>query len=278
MAWTESHQELAHHPKTKKLKRLLSIGTAQAVGHLHLLWWWALDYAQDGNLAPFEGDVIADACEWEHDPDVLVDALIQAGFVDADMHIHDWDQYGGKFIKERERGRARQRKRRASFTRDAQESNAEVTRDSAGSSRVEKSTGEKRREEVSKPPVSHPPGRGAYTQEFEQFWKPYPPTNGSKADAFKAWKQLSVEERALAVRALPTWLACDRWREGYVKHAGSWLRGRMWEVAPANGRASPNGKARALSYYDDPEELRLAKLESERQRAVWAARKQGEQS
>jgi hypothetical protein len=85
-----------------------------------------------------------------------------------------------------------------------------------------------------------PPARGRYTEEFEQFWKPYPPTNGSKADAFKAWKQLSAGDRAAAIAALPAWLACDRWREGYVKHAGSWLRGRMWEVAPAP-RASPNG-------------------------------------
>jgi hypothetical protein len=97
--------------------------------------------------------------------------------------------------------------------------------------------------DVSKPTVSHPPERGAYTQEFEEtFWKPYPPTNGSKADAFKAWKQMSGDDRASAIAALPAWLACDRWREGYVKHAASWLRGRMWEVAPAAARASPNGR------------------------------------
>jgi hypothetical protein len=97
---------------------------------------------------------------------------------------------------------------------------------------------------VSKPTVSHPPARGVYTQEFEGFWKPYPPTNGSKADAFKAWKQLSAQDRAAAVAALPSWLNCDKWREGYVKHAGAWLRGRMWEVAPA--RASPNGHSPPL--------------------------------
>jgi hypothetical protein len=95
-------------------------------------------------------------------------------------------------------------------------------------------------ENVSKPTVSHPPAGGRYTDEFEGFWRPYPATNGSKADAFKAWKQLSAEDRAAAVGALPAWLACDRWREGYVKHAGAWLRGRMWEVSPAAARASPS--------------------------------------
>jgi hypothetical protein len=128
-------------------------------------------------------------------------------------------------------------------------------------------------EDVSKPSVSHPPARGGYTVEFEElFWKRYPPTNGSKADAFKAWNQLSADDRAAAISALAAWLACDQWRQGYVKHAGSWLRGRMWEVAPANGRASPNGhappvelsperiaehqrKARALGYQGEVREL-----------------------
>jgi hypothetical protein len=101
---------------------------------------------------------------------------------------------------------------------------------------------------VSKPSVSHPPERGAYTQEFETFWKPYPPTNGSKADAFKAWKQLKPEDRAAATAALPAWVACEQWRAGYVKHAGSWLRGRLWEVPPAATRTRPSN--------DKPEQRR----------------------
>jgi hypothetical protein len=109
-----------------------------------------------------------------------------------------------------------------------------------------------------------PPARGRYTEDFERFWKPYPATNGSKADAFKAWRQLTQKDRAAAVAALPAWLACDRWRDGYVKHAGAWLRGRMWEVTPTQARVSPNG--RAPRYYDsegkpDPDAARRAELE-----------------
>jgi hypothetical protein len=44
----------------------------------------------------------------------------------------------------------------------------------------------------------------------------------------------------------------------------NWMR-RSREFAP---RASPNGKAAGLTYYEDPEEVRLAKLESERQRKL----------
>lgn len=50
MAWLRSHQELARHPKVKRLSRQLNISLPQAIGHLHLLWWWCMDYAQDGDL------------------------------------------------------------------------------------------------------------------------------------------------------------------------------------------------------------------------------------
>ncbi|MBA2708249.1 MAG: hypothetical protein H0U59_10655 [Gemmatimonadaceae bacterium] len=96
------------------------------------------------------------------------------------------------------------------------------------------------------------PSRGPYTDEFETFWKPYPPTNGSKADAFKAWKQLKPEQRVAAMDALPAWLACDQWQNGYIKHAGSWLRGKLWEVPPTSRRAPPRGG------YTKPEDRRPA--------------------
>src|SRR5687767_5633894 len=53
MAWIESHQEIARHPKTRKLARLLGGSVPTAIGHLHLLWWWAVDYAEDGWLGKY---------------------------------------------------------------------------------------------------------------------------------------------------------------------------------------------------------------------------------
>src|SRR5690242_7335279 len=99
VAWLESHQELANHPKTRKLKRRLGIGTAQAVGHLHMLWWWALDYAQDGDLSRFDLGDICDACEWDGGEHAFMDALVDAGFVDSNLCIHDWNEYGAKYLK-----------------------------------------------------------------------------------------------------------------------------------------------------------------------------------
>ena len=37
-----------------KLARRLGVSLPAAIGHLHLLWWWAMDYAQDGDLTRWQ--------------------------------------------------------------------------------------------------------------------------------------------------------------------------------------------------------------------------------
>lgn len=116
VAWIESHQELARHPKTKRLARKLSVSLPAAVGHLHFLWWWAMDYAQDGSLAKFTNDDIADAVAWDGDADHLVNALIESGFIDHTddgLIIHDWYEYAGRLIEKKEQNRERKRRSRA---------------------------------------------------------------------------------------------------------------------------------------------------------------------
>lgn len=112
MAWIESHQETGRHPKTKKLARLLGVSLPAVVGHLHYLWWWALDFAPDGVLDKFDNDDIAEAMEWTGDSDTLVDAMISCGYIDETNHglmIHDWGEYAGKLLERRAKDRARKR-------------------------------------------------------------------------------------------------------------------------------------------------------------------------
>lgn len=115
MAWIESHQELGAHPKTQKLARLLGISRPAAVGHLQFLWWWAMDYAQDGALDRFEPIDIAIGGEWDGEPEAFLDALIRAGFVDeegAGLRIHDWDEYAGRLLEKRRQDADRKRRAR----------------------------------------------------------------------------------------------------------------------------------------------------------------------
>lgn len=97
MAWLRSEQSLLHHPKTVHLKTLLGVETATVIGRLHMLWWWCLDYAIDGDLSKKEAKVIEDACQ------VPLKLLIRAGFVDARPYrrIHSWYEIQGNYLRNR---------------------------------------------------------------------------------------------------------------------------------------------------------------------------------
>jgi hypothetical protein len=248
LAWIESHQELANHPKTKRFRRALNIGTAQAIGHLHMLWWWALDYAQDGCIACADREDVAEACAWEGSPDELISALVQAGFIDAETErIHDWDEYGGRYLKRRDQARERQQKHRSKDGTYSKEGcHALVTRDMGVThalvTPLQDRTGQERREEnLSKPTVSLARSREPYPDDFEEFWKAYGPTNGPKKPAYTAWRNLSKANQAAAIAALPAWLGSVKWQTGYKDYPQKYLNQRFWEnppeaAHPANGR------------------------------------------
>jgi len=111
MAWIESHDTLPRHPKTRRLARLLGVPVPQALGHLHLLWWWALGFGHNGMLDGYIAEDVADELMWDGDPTVLVDALLAVGFLDGPpegpWHVHDWADYAGRLEAKRADDRAR---------------------------------------------------------------------------------------------------------------------------------------------------------------------------
>ena len=120
MAWIESHQELRHHYKTKRLARELKVTVAAAIGHLHCLWWWAIDFAPDGDLSKFDDYEIADAIGYEgKDPAKAKAALISSGFLDNNsdgaITIHDWYDYSGQLGDKRIESRKKERDRKAEY-------------------------------------------------------------------------------------------------------------------------------------------------------------------
>lgn len=135
MAWIESHQEIQRHTKTKRLRRSLGLGLPATIGHLHMFWWWALSFAEDGDLSAIEDETIAEESGWEGDASEFVASLIAAGFINEDRLIHDWDQYTGRIRKQRQGNRERQQRWREnnaptpSKNRDKPLDNALLTRD-----------------------------------------------------------------------------------------------------------------------------------------------------
>lgn len=120
MAWIESHQTLLKHKKTNRVLTRLSVDRYKLIGHLHVLWWWALDNVDaTGRLGDLSYAEIAMAAEWDDDADQFVEALIFGGFLDQSddgLVLHDWWDYAGKLLDRRASDRQRQRDKRQQKT------------------------------------------------------------------------------------------------------------------------------------------------------------------
>ncbi len=102
MSWIELHQSLPTNKKTIRLKNKLRIKTPQAVGHICMLWLWAVDNAPDGDLSGFTPDEISECAGWTgRSAEDFVEALVGSGFIDADMALHDWFEYAGRLLEHR---------------------------------------------------------------------------------------------------------------------------------------------------------------------------------
>ncbi len=254
MAWIESHQGLGNHPKTRKLARLLGISHAAAIGHLHYLWWGALDFAQDGNLEKYDIGDIAETMHWEGDAQELIDALVSAGFLDnteKGLTIHDWNDYTGKLAERREKDRSR---KRISYEKQSKE---KVSEDSPRRLHGE-SAETPRRDFVptnlptiptnlhTTPP--YPPHgdseEGECVLRFADFWEAYPRKVG-KSECFKAWKKLNpsselFEKIMTAVKAQSNSEQWNRESGRFIPNPLTWLNGKRWELTVREGEGGDN--------------------------------------
>lgn len=114
MAWIKSDESLSQHPKVDELAEILELHPAQVIGHLHYLWWWALSYADDGDITKYQKR-ISKAANYDGDNQEFIDGLVKAGWLDrsdSKLQIHDWAEYHGALIDRRQTDRERKRKER----------------------------------------------------------------------------------------------------------------------------------------------------------------------
>ena len=108
MSWIELHQSAPNHPKILKLAHLLEVSSAAGFGHVCRLWLWAIDYAEDGNLSKHDPAVLAMAVGLPAECGAtLWKSLHETKLVNANGHIHDWDEYAGRLVQLRVRNRRR---------------------------------------------------------------------------------------------------------------------------------------------------------------------------
>jgi hypothetical protein len=205
VSWLESHQSLREHPKKNHLAELLYEGSVPddvadvaAIGLLFKLWWWALDYAPKGDLSGFTDRQIAKGCQWAGSPQVLVESLKKARWIDRETNaLHDWEDYGGRLVAKREADAERKRSvRGASAGRDA-----DAPRDGAGTdSTVHTEQTKPLRAPVARSIVdkSSEPTDGG----FSDFWQTYP-RRERKSGALRRWRHMSMIDRQAATTAAP---------------------------------------------------------------------------
>ena len=111
MAWLEIHQALPTHKKLLAASDSLGVRPAPLLGHLVCFWLWALDNAPDGDLSGLNETMISRAAQWTKSSKRFVDVLVAVRFldsVDGSYLIHDWEDYAGKLIDQRNRNKRRQ--------------------------------------------------------------------------------------------------------------------------------------------------------------------------
>lgn len=183
MVWLQSHQELRSHPKTVKVARMLGVDLPTMIGHLHLLWWWALDHAADGDLSKFDHEDIAMGAHYPGNADAFVKALKgcgpkgRSGFLTDSYLLHDWNEYGGKYQR---RVEIAKQAAEARWTKNSQEQATLIDTETDASalpeqsaSNAEERRGEKKREE--KQDQEHASRKRAdRAQRLPDGWTPQP--------------------------------------------------------------------------------------------------------
>ena len=240
MAWIQVHQQLKDHRKLLSAADVLEVEPPHMLGLIVSFWLWALDNAPTGSLKGISSRMIARAAQWSGDPDDFVAALSDAGFIKITpdgMELHDWYEYAGKLIDQREAEKNRSRRRRAAASaaksKDGKATDGRPTDDQQkAGGRVDQS-----RVEKEEPPIA-PEGapeekQDAQERRFAEFWEAYPKKVGKK-DALSKWSRLKPDadlfERIM--RAVTNAKKSAEWKREngrFIPNPSTWINQGRWD-------------------------------------------------
>ena len=233
MAWIESHQTLRDHPKLTLLSQELGIHKAQAIGHLQMLWWWCINYAENGDISRYSAAQIASASGWEGIANDLVAAMIHSGFIDSEpLRVHDWLDFCGDLIKKRleyKKAKSRRTKRLGKSLRKPENSQLTVTIPD-------------RNQTLPNQPNQITP---APKLEFEKIWEKYPKRLGRKEAEkhFKASVKTESDFKAIdrALGNYKQYIHDKKIEEQFIKMGSTWFNNwRDW-IEYTGGKYGTNG-------------------------------------
>lgn len=124
------------HPKMMQIASRLGIPRYAAGGLLEALWHWTGRFAPQGDVGRWANSMIAQGCYWDGDPNELIAALVEAGWLDECQEnrlvVHDWDDHADQTTKKalQRRGLACVRKVSGQCPDNVHKNNACLTPDS----------------------------------------------------------------------------------------------------------------------------------------------------
>lgn len=269
MAWIESHQELREHPKTRKASRMLDVSVPTLIGHLHLLWWWASDYAEDGDLSGYENYEIADAAMWGGDPHQFVEVLCTcgkagaAGFLETvgddesiTLHLHDWGEYAGKIIDKRKADARRKRDARLGLPSlldtDVRRTSTGHPTDGAGT--LPNHTLPNQTKPVSSVEPAPDQATDNFTTWFDEVCSLYPKKT-LRQSAMKAARRIAVRDWDAVVASVKNYVQSTKVIEGFIKDLPGYLKDEFWKdyvdgpIIEVRGKS--NGQSRRDQQIED---------------------------
>lgn len=194
----------------------------QSIGKLHRLWWWCMDYAEDGDLRRHTAARIASAVGVKPDRGAwVIKTLTATGWLDPAncpyVRIHDWWQYAGPFL------RSKYKRTPAKWERIRNLYVTVATHD-----------------HLTKP--NQPNLTKPTSPDFEAFWAAYP-KKAKRDEATAAWDLLapSVALFSRIAQALDHQKGTARWLKDdgqYIPNADKWLNEKRWEESPVQVAAA----------------------------------------
>lgn len=123
--------------KFKKLRRKLNESRRGTIGLLEGLWIETARNSPTGDIGRFTNEEIAIMVDWDGDPDILVDAMVECRWLDVcathRLVVHDWADHCPTYVKG---GLARQKRSIAIATTSEVQPIGTTSNESASSSEV----------------------------------------------------------------------------------------------------------------------------------------------
>jgi len=254
--WIKSHKNLRDNPKLFVLMAVMGWGRAEAIGRLHLLWWWCVDHAEDGDLRRFDDMQIAMAVELDADRGKMFsEALLKGGFLEREPYfrMHNWWKYAGRYLQSKYKDHPDKWK-------VIQEKYSCVTDTVTDGVQDDEHRGEhmpkiKIKIKIKNKTPIVPTGDGGerpkedgYTEKFLEFWEMYPKKVGKKA-AWRAWKKVGSldlmhsELRGRIFESVFKHKKTDQWKKDggqFIPHPATFLNQARWEDEISEKKERPS--------------------------------------